>query len=309
MTSDSPNILLFGVGSIGSVYAAIFVLSERCNVHLVARSNYDVLKDRGLKLVSPKFGNHDALQFDGVYRTCEEAAASGTKFNYTEKTSIVLFQNGVGAEEPLHASFPSTPIISACVWTGAKVLDVGEVEQFNTEGLTIGVDYAAQIDRKTQDDALKLFVDVLKAGGSDVKVTDDIQSERWVKVIWNACWNAVTTATQLRTNRFLGASPHALTLSRAIMAEVAAVARAKGLTVPEGTEEGLIVKCTSVKEGLPSSMMFDYLAGRPMEVEVILGTPLREGLRLGVPVPSLTAMYSIVKALDWKNAHPEEAKI
>lgn len=63
--------------------------------------------------------------------------------------------------------------------------------------------------------------------------------------------NAVTTATQLRTNRFLGASPHALTLSRAIMAEVAAVARAKGLTVPEGTEEGLIVKCTSVKEGLP----------------------------------------------------------
>lgn len=67
-------------------------------------------------------------------------------------------------------------------------MDVGEVEQFNTEGLTIGVDYAAQIDRKTQDDALKLFVDVLKAGGSDVKVTDDIQSERWVKVIWNACW-------------------------------------------------------------------------------------------------------------------------
>lgn len=62
----------------------------------------------------------------------------------------------------------------------------------------------------------------------------------------------MTTATQLRTNRFLGASPHALTLSRAIMAEVAAVARAKGLVVPEGTEEGLIAKCTSVKEGLPS---------------------------------------------------------
>lgn len=57
-------------------------------------------------------------------------------------------------------------------------------------------------------------------------------------------------------------------------------------------------------------MLFDYLAGRPTEVEVrhdgsltiscglvahmvswqvILGTPLREGLRLGVPVPSLTA--------------------
>jgi ketopantoate reductase len=84
----------------------------------------------------------------------------------------------------------------------------------------------------------------------------------------NACWNAVTTATQLRTNRFLEASPYALDLSRSIMGEVVQVAKAKGLTVPEGTIDKLIEQCTSVKGGLPSSMLFDYLAGRPMEVEV-----------------------------------------
>jgi ketopantoate reductase len=84
----------------------------------------------------------------------------------------------------------------------------------------------------------------------------------------NACWNAVTTATQLRTNRFLEASPYALELSRSIMGEVVQVAKAKGLTVPEGTIDKLIEQCTSVKGGLPSSMLFDYLAGRPMEVEV-----------------------------------------
>lgn len=74
------------------------------------------------------------------------------------------------------------------MWTGAKVLDKGEVEQFNTEGLTIGVDYASSVSREKQDAALARFVDVLRAGGSDVRVTEDIQSERWVKVIWNACW-------------------------------------------------------------------------------------------------------------------------
>ena len=52
------------------------------------------------------------------------------------------------------------------------------------------------------------------------------------------------------------------------MGEVVQVARAKGLKVPEGTIDKLIEQCTSVKEGLPSSMLFDYLAGRPMEVEV-----------------------------------------
>ncbi len=84
----------------------------------------------------------------------------------------------------------------------------------------------------------------------------------------NACWNSLTTATQLRTNRFLASSPHALTLSYAIMNEVAAVARAKGLNVPDETVEKLIKQCTDVKEGLPSSMLFDHLAMRPMEVEV-----------------------------------------
>jgi 2-dehydropantoate 2-reductase len=71
------------------------------------------------------------------------------------------------------------------------------------------------------------------------------------------------------------------------MREVEAVAKAKGLVVPEGTVERLIKQCTDVKTGLPSSMLFDNLAGRPMEVEVILGTPVREAERLGVPVPTL----------------------
>lgn len=52
------------------------------------------------------------------------------------------------------------------------------------------------------------------------------------------------------------------------MGEVVQVAKAKGLNVPEGTIDKLIEQCTSVKGGLPSSMLFDYLAGRPMEVEV-----------------------------------------
>ena len=77
--------------SIGSVYAAILVLSKQCRVHVVARSNYDVLKSKvgssgttllasnqwpttchrfasrmqGLDLKSSKFGDHHGLVFDG----------------------------------------------------------------------------------------------------------------------------------------------------------------------------------------------------------------------------------------------------
>lgn len=109
------------------------------------------------------------------------------------ETSIVLLQNGVGAEEPLHASFPDTTIISAVVWTGGKVLPPGPdgvagVEQFNREALTIGVDYRSDSgDVKADEDAkLSKLVEYLRAGKGDCNVVEDIQSERWIKVIWSA---------------------------------------------------------------------------------------------------------------------------
>ncbi|KAL1410306.1 hypothetical protein Q8F55_004312 [Vanrija albida] len=334
--SPKPNALLFGLGSIGGVYASILARSGAADVSVVARSNYAAVKEHGFGLESEKFGSHH-ITFDGVYRDTSEAAASGKVFDFVlcankalldakpslaetlapvvtpGRTAIVLLQNGVGAEAPLHAAFPSTTIISAVVWTGAKVLppsDAGvpRVQQFARESLTIGVDPAPGLPAAEERARLDRLVALLKAGGGDCDVVDDIQSARWIKVVWNCAWNSLTSVTRLRTNHIFGSSPGAAAFALDLMREVVAVARAKGLTVPEGTEEDLLKQCQAVGgAGLPSSMMFDNEAGRPMEVEVILGTPVREGQRLGVPVPILTTLYTIVKALDWRNANPEEA--
>ena len=59
------NVLLFGLGGIGGVYASILHLSGKCDVHVVARSNYDSVKEKGFRLKSPIFGDHDSLEFAG----------------------------------------------------------------------------------------------------------------------------------------------------------------------------------------------------------------------------------------------------
>lgn len=182
------------------------------------------------------------------------------------------------------------------VWTGGRTLaEEGDLpagaEQFNREGLTIGVDYRSTDPSAREEERAKLtqLVEWFKAGKGSPVITEDIQSERWVKVIWNCCWNSLTTVVRLRTNPFFESSEFALPLCYTIMEEVKAVAEAKGLTIPDGTVEKLIKQCTDVGDlGLPSSMMADNFAGRPMEVEVILGTPVKEGKRLGVPTPTLT---------------------
>lgn len=108
----------------------------------------------------------------------------------SSSTSIVLLQNGVGAEEPLHASFPNNTIISAVVWTGGRALPEKDgkagAEQFNKEALTIGVDYATEDAHRRKEERSRLdkLVEYLKAGKGDCTVTEEIQTERWIKVIW-----------------------------------------------------------------------------------------------------------------------------
>jgi ketopantoate reductase len=80
--------------------------------------------------------------------------------------------------------------VSAVVWTGGRLLlcqngQVG-VEQFWGEGLTIGVDYPAYLsdqDRADQRGRLNRLVELLESGGGECHTTEDIQRERWMKVI------------------------------------------------------------------------------------------------------------------------------
>jgi 2-dehydropantoate 2-reductase len=107
----------------------------------------------------------------------------------------------------------------------------------------------------------------------------------------NCTWNSLTTVTRLRTGVYFETSPQALILAEKVMVEVTSIARAKGLVIPDGTIPRLMKQCRDAEGkdplGLPSSMMFDCLNGRGMEVESILGGPMREGLRLGVECPTL----------------------
>lgn len=64
------------------------------------------------------------------------------------------------------------------------MLGNGVVQQFNREAITIGVDWTESIERSIEQERLDRLVQALQAGKGDCTVVDDIQSERWVKVIW-----------------------------------------------------------------------------------------------------------------------------
>ena len=81
------------------------------------------------------------------------------------------------------------------------------------------------------------------------------------------------------------------------MRQVIDVARACGVEVEYALVDRLMEKIYSMP-GIGSSMQVDMRAGRAMEVDVILGVPVRRGREFGVAIETLEAVYVVLRAVD-----------
>jgi 2-dehydropantoate 2-reductase len=131
-----------------------------------------------------------------------------------------------------------------------------------------------------------------------------MQRRRWEKVVWNAAWNSFTTLTLLDTHSWLK-SENGNSLTRQLMREVIDVARRCDVPLPYELIDELINKILKMP-GIHSSMHADRVLGRQMEVEIILGTPVRRAKEFGMVVPVMTTIYTLLTAL---NLHLEQQSL
>ena len=77
------------------------------------------------------------------------------------------------------------------------------------------------------------------------------------------------------------------------MAEVIDVAQRCGVPIDYELIDRLIDKILAMP-GIGSSMQTDCKNGRPLELDVILGTPVKKGRELGVNIPTVEAIYTLL---------------
>lgn len=162
------------------------------------------------------------------------------------------------------------------------------------------------------------FASLLSAGKTPLEITDDIQRKRWEKIVWNVAWNSLTALTMLDTQAWLATSAESLNLTRQVMEEVVAVAEACAVPIPAKPSQTIgsntqgshtsgndfveaLVEKTLKLPGIRSSMMVDRELGRPMEVELIVGTPVKKARQHGVPIPRLEMLYALLLATNAKS--------
>jgi 2-dehydropantoate 2-reductase len=126
-------------------------------------------------------------------------------------------------------------------------------------------------------------------------VTPRFRHEIWVKLLGNVAFNPISALTG-GTLEELVRHPETSRLVRDLMIETEAVAGKLGIELPISIDQRM---AGAEKVGAhKTSMLQDWEAGRPMELEAVVGAVVELGERLGVPMPSTRAVYACAKLLD-----------
>jgi 2-dehydropantoate 2-reductase len=297
------RVCVAGAGVIGSLFAGH--LAQVADVSVLTRreDHARVLNDEGLRvsgrsdLQASLTASTDPAALpdpDLVLVCCKgtdlEDIATRLGGHFPAAT-VMTVQNGLGAWEIVgsHGSWPM--LASVTFMSGTRHSD---------EHVEYILDTATWIGpmRDTSHADAEGVAQLIRSSGLKAEAFDDLRPALWSKLIFNATVNAVAALTGLpHEPRFAQLErPSDLGhLVLALMDEGKAVAAAAGVELREDPWEMNVHATQRGSRHFPS-MLEDVEAHRQTEIELITGSLVREGNRLGVPVPLHTALYQLVSA-------------
>ena len=299
------TIVVFGAGGVGAFYGGLLARAGH-DVRFVARGpQLQALRTRGLHISSRALGEIDLPALPAVERAAEIGHADlvliAVKAYQTagilddvaalvgDDTLLIALQNGVESDEILARRFGAHRVIGAVVYVGATLERPGLVRHVAAGTLVIGDRGAVGADR------MERAREVLAATGLPVRITPDIERQRWHKLAWNASFNAISALT-LRSSQDLLATPAARDLLVAVMREVVAVANARGVALGDADIEQLVA-ATEKAAPIRTSMLVDRERGRQLETDALVGVIVRSGKALGVSTPITSVLYALLTAI------------
>jgi len=212
------------------------------------------------------------------------------------------FQNQPGELNGLHLERVDPGGVIAGAIDGERV--IGSLAYFSTDIASPGVIHHTEGNRLSlgepsgaRTDRIKRLAEALIAGGLRAPVTTRFRHEIWVKLLGNVAFNPISALTG-GTLEELVRHPETSAVIREIMAETEAVAARLDIELPISIDQRM---AGAEKVGAhKTSMLQDLEAGRPLELEPIVGAVLELGDRLGVPMPTTRTVYACAKLLDQK---------
>ena len=306
------HVVVIGAGNMGCLYGANLArVGARVSLVDVWEEQVRAIADRGLRMsgLHGDFTAHvtattEAAEVDAAdvalicvnaYSTAEAVAAAQRALS--ESGYVVPLQNGLGNIETLIEGLGSDRVLPGLTFHSGDLTEPGAVRHTN-EGPT----YLGELDGSTSPRLLALR-DLLQTAGMSPSLEPDIMATIWQKVVLNCAINAVCAITDLRPGH-IREVPELDEFQTRIVAEVLALARAKGIELPEPEPLASIKEYCSRKFHRVS-MLQHLERGRPTEIDALNGYVARESAKLGLPAPCNDALTRLMKG---RHHQPDPAR-
>ena len=220
-----------------------------------------------------------------------ESAAREMQPFLAPNTTILSFQNGVDNPDRIHSAIQVHAVPTA-VYVAAEMTAPGCVTHTGRGDLVIG--HHAGWPRQADLEPLAAMFEQAEV---PCRISDDIASELWTKMVMNCAYNALSALTRAQYGRLVQSEPVRDFGVRAI-AETVAVARAEGVSLSEQATVEAALRLAEKMTGATSSMAQDIARGRPTEIDSLNGYVVRRGIALGVATPVNAILVAMVKLLE-----------
>jgi 2-dehydropantoate 2-reductase len=302
------KIAVVGPGALGCLIAGLLKSKTKEEVWLIdkpirtgaRRIKDDNIRIEGLSgtfaakldiLTQPKGIGRVDLAIISVKSYATEDAAKSIKDIVGANTHVLTLQNGLGNVQILNDYFGRERVIAGVTSHGATLLAPGHARHAGKGETIIG---------RSDGRVLGFVRDVsglLSKAGFETKVSKDIDSVIWSKLIINAGINAVTAITRLPNGKILE-HDGAREVMRGAVQEAVKVAKRKKIKL---AYDDPIQKVESVCKGTASnisSMLQDVLNKKRTEIDFINGAISRQAKALGIQTPVNDALTNLVKAIE-----------
>jgi 2-dehydropantoate 2-reductase len=220
------------------------------------------------------------------------AGQNGLPWWYFEKCGGSLEGMHLESVDPggfLSSVIPASRVIGCVIYCSARVSRPGEIEQIEGNRFAIG-----ELDGR-RSDRCRRIAQAFQQGGLKCAVRARIRHDVWVKLIGNLALNPISLLARASIEEILRL-PETERLARAVMEEGEAVARAAGMELEISIDQRI---GGAARTGAHrTSMLQDFEAGRPLELEAIAGAVIELADRLGISIPHTRAVYACARLLE-----------
>jgi len=305
------TIAVIGAGAVGGYYGARLAQAGH-DVRFLLRRDLEAVRTNGLRVYS-RDGDFHLPSITAASRpeelgtvdwvicslkaTALEQARELVEPCLREDTRILALMNGLGVEARFAEWFGAQRVFGGMAFVCINRGEPGVIHHLDYGRISLG---------NVLDDARENahLDELLRGANIETVVAPNLRYARWEKLCWNVPFNGLSVAGGGIGTQTILRDRELRTTAETAMREVVAAGNAD-LSAANSTSrldvDEVVARMFSLTETMGdyrTSMVIDYVNGAELEVEAILGNPVRRARELGLAVPTMSALHGLVANAD-----------